>query len=94
VRGIVGDDRYRRIEALDRRLRERGECAFASWKIEREYTSAEIEKAELFLLRLRYLHATGDEYGTEWPFSPVSAVGYLAAALPCHAGRAGARRGL
>src|ERR1700733_3268282 len=74
VRGIVGDDRYRRVEELTTCLqRERsGSGPYAGWSIRREYTPAEIEKAELFLLRLSYMHAVGDEYGTEYTESPPS----------------------
>ncbi len=74
VRGVVGDERYRRIEELDRQLRGQGdECSlFAGWEILREYTSREIEKAELLRLVLTYVHTAGDEYGTGYTDAPVN----------------------
>ncbi len=63
VRGKVGDDLYRRVEELTARSES---APYAGWTIRREYTPAEIDKAELFLLRLLYVHAAGDEYGTEY----------------------------
>jgi hypothetical protein len=64
VSGIVGDDQYRRIGDLDRSLREEGKYAFAGWRINRAYTREETEKAELFLIKFRYKHAAGEEFGT------------------------------
>jgi hypothetical protein len=80
VRGVVGDERYRRIGELDRRFRTQGNegSVFAGWQITRKYTVAEIRKAELFLLDLRYAHAAGDEYGTGYtdaPFNPDCGIG-------------------
>lgn len=67
VRGRVGDEQYRRIESLERKLRETtGAIAVAGWDIRREYSSAEFDKAELLLLKLRFAHMAGDEYGTEY----------------------------
>jgi hypothetical protein len=70
VGGIVGDDQYRRVEEVDRRLRQVGESAFAGWQIRREYTPAEIDRAELLLLRMPYVHMAGDEHGTEYTDAP------------------------
>src|ERR1035437_7882525 len=64
VSGEVGDDQYRRIGELDRQLNASRKSAFFGWEIKRTYAQQELEKAELFLLKLRYKHAAGDEFGT------------------------------
>jgi hypothetical protein len=71
---VPSDERYRRIEELDRQLRAQGdECSlFAGWEIRREYTTREIEKAELLRLVLTYVHAAGDEYGTGYTGAPAN----------------------
>jgi hypothetical protein len=72
VRGEVDDDQYRRIRELDGRLRADKKLAFLGWEIKRTYTLQELEKAELFLLKLRYKHAAGDEFGTWYTESGVN----------------------
>lgn len=64
ARGVIGDDQYLRIAELDRKLRETKKLAFFSWEIKRTYSRVEIGRAELFLLKLRYKHASGEEFGT------------------------------
>lgn len=73
VRGVVEDQQYRRIGEVDKRLHQEGKGRpFAGWQITRKYTAAEIEKAELFLLDLTYVHASGEEYGTQYSDAPLN----------------------
>jgi hypothetical protein len=72
VKGEVGDDLYRRIEMLEAELAaSTSDRAFAGWNITRSYTDDEIEEAELLLVKMRYAHLAGDEYGTQYVMSAV-----------------------
>jgi hypothetical protein len=65
VKGVVGDSLYRRIEDADRRFAQSADKGFIScWRIMRTYTDAEIERAQLFLIRLFCANGAGEEYGT------------------------------
>jgi len=67
LRGVVGDPVFARVKELDRKLREAGRAGvFAGWDIRRTFSREEIERAELFLLRIGFTHVAGEEYGTEY----------------------------
>ena len=67
VRGVIGDDAYRSLEEIERKLRaEALRKIFASWKITRSYSLSEIEDAELFLLRVPYRQVSAEDYGTRY----------------------------
>jgi hypothetical protein len=62
--GTVGDEQYRSLEQADRELARTGEHLIAGWEIRRAYSHSELERAKLLLLRLRYAHSAGEEFGT------------------------------
>jgi hypothetical protein len=65
IKGTVGDPLYCRIEEVDRSMAQTAQRSLkGSWDIVRTYNSEEIERAQLFLLRLDGAHASGEEYGT------------------------------
>lgn len=66
--GIVGDPLYRKIEEADRIFSQTSDRSIlAGWDSrynKRIYTVAEIEQAQLFLIRLFSAGGAGDEFGT------------------------------
>jgi hypothetical protein len=65
AQGVVGDALYRKLQEADRLLEESAKRSLiAVSNIQRTYTSAEIEQAQLFLLHLFDAGGSGEEYGT------------------------------
>jgi hypothetical protein len=65
--GEVGDENYRRIRELQKKLQERnGQELLAGWEINRSYSTEEIDDAELFLIRIPFTHLAAEEYGTKY----------------------------
>jgi hypothetical protein len=63
--GVVGDDLYHRVQEADRSFAPPSESGLITgWNIKRIYTSAEIERAQLFLIQLSYAEGAGEEFGT------------------------------
>ena len=64
IAGVVGDNQYFKVQALDSKLGKSNKHAFMGWSIQRTFSQKEIDHADLFLILLRYKHAAGEEFGT------------------------------
>ncbi|MGD0510741.1 MAG: hypothetical protein ABSA33_02775 [Candidatus Micrarchaeaceae archaeon] len=64
LRGTVGDSTFVRIGELDQQLRALDLSPFGSWEIKRVYSTVEIARAKLFMLKIPLTHIAGEECGT------------------------------
>jgi hypothetical protein len=65
AKGVVGDPLYRKLQEADQLLEQSSKTSLiAVSNIQRTYTSAEIEEAQLFLMHLFDAGGSGEEYGT------------------------------
>ncbi len=61
------DDLFSRVGELDRQFRKEGSAFFLGWGLRRQYTRAELDKAELLHLRVRAtFEPEGERCGTQY----------------------------